>query len=611
VSSYGNVVRRRVFGYDLPGVSYTTQRSRLAWTRLFGGDCNDAEVAAAGPSGNPAPENCTALAAETFEYRDPNDVSGGGGVTGQWIEEPGYRMPSLMQSRYWAGLNRAPEFFGDINGDGLVDRIWGTDVLINTGSGFELDAEWTARLGSIQYEHPKMQVTQVQANDPAIEVAVTLGICDAILSQDLRTFDSDSFDPRGPGAVVSTGARSQNEQSPGTPLTSSIEASGRLFLEDIDADGRADLVLSLRLSGVHKNVDCNGNPRSQPWPYQSGETVSIVFRNTGDPATGWVRDPGDPWAKGLPAFEEVAFESTYFTERQRPIDIHDSDEYGQYFGTFSVCNARGLRGDRTDLAEDLCVNLISFHPRFVDLNGDGYKDLIVLERDDPTSRSLWLGDNLDLVEPSEWGFLRSRAWIQDPDAEAEADRWVRDSRFDLPDLFSPYQGVPGWGHVYVENRNDPAGGSEPWWPSSYPVIHSVDTGAQLADLNRDGLTDVVWKSYAWDLTTGPPYPPVAIAEGVLLNMGATGSASSAWCASDPAMAELVGGHCGGAAAYLPPYAGLTFLNFGSFATSYSTGHLADLNGDGWLDFLHLDLVTVCCGPDVQAWLYSPGDPGDS
>src|SRR4030095_5628188 len=75
--------------------------------------------------------------------------------------------------------------------------------------------------------------------------------------------------------------------------------------------------------------------------------------------------------------------------------------------------------------------------------------------------------------------------------------------------------------------------------SCSPNTYRFDNGVRFADLNRDGLVDVVWSF------TG---------QGVLLNTGAgaMGVPASASCASEPADVPLVGTACPDAAMYRPP-----------------------------------------------------------
>jgi hypothetical protein len=133
VNSYGNLVRRYAFGYDLTGVSYSTGRSRLAWVQQFGNDCTG-DIA-----------SCTGLPRQEFEYTDPNDD----GLVAQYskfTKDQEYVVP-FAGNRH---VGAVPVRIADLNGDGLPDLIYGgisfgsnfntndeTRVEINTGSGFE------------------------------------------------------------------------------------------------------------------------------------------------------------------------------------------------------------------------------------------------------------------------------------------------------------------------------------------------------------------------------------------------------------------------------------------------------------------------------------------
>jgi RHS repeat-associated protein len=600
VSSYGELVRRYAFGYSLPSVDYTTGRSRLSWVQQFGSDCTGAIIA------------CTGLPRLEYEYTDPNDT----GTTDRFSKfdvDENYVVPFSGNGH----LGVPPVRIGDVNGDGLPDLIKGgyyvngfqdATVELNTGTGFLEDPTWTAALRNLQVDRPRADFNQIWAGPTEISND-NVGLFEATFSISTKKVTATPLaNPSRPFADASFGAKALAVS--GEPMPGFIEAVGRMYFSDVDSDGLADILVSVHLSGVDKVLDDQG--KTIPPIRVPGRTVSVVYRNTG---TGWVKAPD--LAIGLPLFDEVIFESTYAVDLRDPWFVPD------YLGSLqrSACGSRGLRGwerfsSGVEWGEDVCIDLVNFDPIFTDFNGDGFQDLMVLELDDPESlyrgAEVWQGD-----VDAPWramNFGKSRAWVQVPDAAAGEPRWIRATEYDLPsvDFGAPYVGLGyaqfnPFAHSELGRRTGVHTGQEDsstgtcsvsMFAACAPTSYNRDNGVRLLDLNRDGLTDVIWSLYSADGDL--------ITQGVLLNTG------SGWCASTSEMATHVESLCTYAAMFYPPPGSPTVVtDSNGFALhepsfkppGHSVGQLVDLNSDGWLDFLQLQIPPVV--GLSSAWLYNP------
>jgi RHS repeat-associated protein len=309
---------------------------------------------------------------------------------------------------------------------------------------------------------------------------------------------------------------------------------------DVDGDGRVDLVSSVRVGGAKRLVDCDGALLPAP-EYLEGDTASYVYLNTG---SGWVLQP-------LPSILPDFFALTVV---QNEDDITPWGDLGEPSPPAQpeTCQANGhFRG--TDYQGDaVCLSFIDAQPRFIELNGDGRIDLLVLSPTDPAGYTI--ADNSGIGSPQNPG--ASRAWVQTGDGIG----WARAQPFDLANG----GGFPAH-HWRYEYSGFPGG-----------VLTSFDIGVRFVDLNRDGLTDVAFRN-----DENGPYDPEPGSE-VLLNTG------SGWCSSASAA-------CEDASRYRLPselaYGGLTF---------------AELNGDGWID-----LARTSGGYGQTAWIHSTPAPGGS
>ena len=663
VFSYGeqneNLVRRYAFGYDLnssEAPQYATTRSRLSWVQVLGADCHGGS------------STCTSLPRREFEYTNSHDDPGDPTEQqyGKFEIDPAYVIPFSGN----AHLGKPPVRIGDINGDGLPDLLKGgtytggqliASVELNVGPddqscptyqtngycpAFREDEDWTDALLLLQVDRPRADFVQIEASSAAPPQIVQgfTGIFDATYStQEGYVYDVPMANPDRPRAYASTNdlASQTNSNPQSTTYPGWIEAVGRFFLTDVNADGLADIVVSVHLGGVNEVLDSSGNPITpQRVP---GRTVSRVFRNTGDPSTGWVEDAD--LAQGLPPFGLVLFESTYGIEAADPYDwdwaMDNFVNHSETNEASDACGARGLRGwiAGADLGEDVCIDQVNLDPRFADFNGDGFQDVMVLELDDPENfyrgPYTYRGPGQD-PWPSNIG--RSRAWIQRPNAQPGQPRWVRASEYDLPSI----EFGATWGEMSepapfahsglgrTEGPRVPPPGSPPGeyqfffnaacsgsidngtFRTCAPTSYNQNFGVQILDLNRDGLSDVIWALYSYDdWPNNPPPDFPALARGVLLNTG------TGWCASDSTFADEVESECSHAEKYFPPEssypslpaspAGFAFDKPNGPAASPSgarTGVLADLNADGWNDYLQLQLDKNY--PGGAAWIWDPG-----
>ena len=659
VLSYGNLVRRYAAGYDLPGVSYTTNRSRLSWVQQFGNDCPGVI------------SGCVGLPRQTFEYTDSHDgevgtppqYSGFAKVIPHRIHEDPVDYGIPMAGNTWT--NALPVRIGDLNGDGLPDLIKGGYVFgsnsapvveINTGSGFEANAAWTAAFLSLEVARPRAAFTQIKvdcggggcASVYHDQFGQTAGISTAGYTTSTVKYPVGAVLPAAmtrPRAEFSTEARKNFHT--GIAQEGWVEGIGRLFLSDVNADGLADIVVSVRLGGASIVANTDGTPiESSAVARGASEVVQMVYRNTGDPgnpAGAWVED--EELAAGLPPFGIVHFESGFGAELAIPFGLTTGEEIvfrvefdNELPAVGNPCTVRGLNGlwstSVVGVSPDVCLSYVNLDPRFQDFNGDGFVDLMVLELDDP--EALYQGymdrDNYTLYDRgSDADFLpdnhaTSKVWIQDPSAAGTVNdpRWVRAPQFDLPQV--DFQSLGSGGNAWTNglfplahsqpvlqspltNRpatsRCPSPSGMPNWEFCAPMTHNVNLGVKLADLNRDGLTDVIWSRY---LAGGvwPNDTRFLIAQGVLLNTGV------GWCSSVQEMEIHFGGAaCPDANIYYPPDSSSPdpatkpsgFVLQDQEYAGFPTGYLTDLNADGFLDYVQAHTLPYV--PGNAAWLFDP------
>ncbi len=641
VFGHGALARRYALEYA-DTVGYATDRSRLESIQEFGSDCTEAST-----------ESCTGLPATTLVYRDAGDIPTQGPGE-QWTEADAYRIPfgSYPVPGEFDRAATLPQLIGDLNGDGLPDRLelypaeayavggWNShDVIvrvwINTGGGFDGisdDSEWadiatdfTRSFGGLTYDRLRLDYAQIPV--PAgyghgpTEGGVTYddfwmpGIWPDGGYYAMCSVSDPVVEPNQPLAPdlseLGLSARTSYAStlagaSIGNPVGGSLRARPSIRLADLDSDGLADLIVSTHVGSITRHFDCNGNPVAPE--STRGAAVTAVFRNTG---TGWVRDPS--LAQGMPPFEELAIESSY----QASLDYSSlpwirggGSGFIQFGEASTPCANLGVFGfEQSGFVDPLgqpvqanvCYAPVDLAPQFHDFDGDGFLDVAVLQRDHPDQ--LLTGVVPLTAPPNE---AHTVVWIQDPSVGA-AQRWVRGPQYDLPsDLAELVAGgtnplfLSVFAHVVLQSS--PGDSTLQCWswddnfPWCSPAMYRLDPGVRFADMNRDGLADVVW--------SGPG------GAAVLLNTGRGSSASSsAWCISsgDPTQAGLVGGSCPEAARYLPPLP-ISQANPGGSVSE--KGRFADLNGDGWLDFITIDTFYVDA-LQTAAYLFAGRDDGDA
>ncbi len=449
VKSLDRIFSRRLITYSASG-DYPTGRSRIVSTQLFGKGCEDPDPVAA---------NCPSLPAQTYEYTEMTVD----GVRPYWEMAPSSDWSAAEQfietgvQTYTFDMGKR---LADVNGDGLPDLVIGfchfasapckdpgegPVVYINTGSNWVPDAAWTTAIDGLTYEAPTLIVESAM---------YTAGF-----ENHVRACNAT------PGEPVTRRISFATDQADWMP----IAVNGNLetfapwpswHLVDINGDGFADLVSSIRGGSIALEFDCAGNPRVPggvaPGSVFGGELAQKIFLNNG---TGWIPAPVG-MAESLPPFQT------------QTIVKHMGDMDSFIPSWVGDCDLSGfLGGDPFPGVAEYCTTYMDLQPRFVELNGDGLLDIIILDPDDWDGEQLWLDDFYSTggwwVGPTS----KSVAWIQD----ADGGGWTPAPNFSLP--------FPHIQHNWIPDRSASghgAGGMQ---------VH--DSGVYFVDLNRDGLTDIV------------------------------------------------------------------------------------------------------------------------
>jgi RHS repeat-associated protein len=546
IKSLDTIFSRRLITYSTPG-DYSTHRSRIASTQLFGKDCDDPDPVA----------NCPSLPAQAFEYTKT--------ATGpHWPSTPdptwntGFFVENYQEWGIWSDAGKR---IADVDGDGLPDLVvgrcpknvfpcaqpgQGPTVYINDGAGWVENEAWTNAIDSLTYEVPTITLEIITAPSPFNSET----ICDATYGTLERriNFADDLGD----------GVRLEGSTETYAPWPA-------WQLVDLNGDGFADLVNSVRAGGTFHGVNCAGESLDGgQYLYHliPGSETRKVYLNNG---TGW--DEAPAMEQGLPVFQSLAI-----------LRAERDDRFHRTY--YSDCEDSGWMGYGSPYTE-ICSTWMDLRPQFVELNGDGLLDLIVLEPIDPVDQ--WLSFfNEWSVAPEGTGQAYSRAWLQNADGSG----WTPAPEFDLL----------GLAHIkfnHIPSRYYEGGG-----------MKTLDVGVYLVDLNRDGLTDFVHDGDYSTFGDGMP--------GVLLNTG------TGWCSDlgdGAAPCDTTTDH----SRYDPP------TRFTEWKWNYYDGYydpsstsqqlvFVDLNGDGWVDLLQGkgDTFDESNNPQtLRAWLHDPSAPDDS
>jgi RHS repeat-associated protein len=550
----------------------------------------------------------------------------------------------------------------------LSDGVDGWEIPTWNGGGHEPDqatnvpdndsAIWTDRIRALRFDIPSLRVKQVYSFDPeshptfnatavGMETSIALGSCidpgeplpavefiengGSIQSGGRQAggappyFDASAFRNAEPGHPVSP--------TPGyhVPAESEIRLWPHFEMVDLNTDGRADMVMSIHLSGFYLSMDSCSSAQVQDVEdatWIPGATARIVFINTGDIRQGaetFLLDDGRDaedgnYAESLPLFGIVSFESGDLAYQEIGKGLPKEISTGQLPSAcddFGLAGLRGLAPTFFATSWDFCVVPIDLTPIFQDLNGDGYPDIIVKRPYDPADpRHPDYADGLfynyragatDIpsFEPvHRVGAFESVAWLQDPNAMAGEDRWFRAPAYDPPishSLVAQFQGDSPGGAL-APGLVDQRGNAQ---------IYNIDKGVRFTDLNRDGLTDMLVSPHHVVLN------PFAVDGAALVNRGSqspvTDAKYSAWCTST-ALSEIE--LCPEAARYAPPRRWVDrYATYGTgwgspagsvtVIPSQTLVSLADFNGDGWVDMLFSD------DPGAQSgvYLHNPGATG--
>jgi len=228
ITSVGETFSRRIIEYSTAADGYSTHRSRITSTQLFGKGCDRDEL-------DPV-ENCASLPAQTFSYTKTTGTHWPSTPDPTW--NTGFFVENYLEWSIWFDTGKR---IADVNGDGLPDLVdglcsdggfpcnlpnQGPIVFINDGAGWVQNIAWTDAIDSLTYEVPT-----VTPDIQATPFPVTTAICGATYGSLERK-------------IVFADERADSEPLPGT--TGTYAAWPGWQIVDINGDGFADLVSSVK-----------------------------------------------------------------------------------------------------------------------------------------------------------------------------------------------------------------------------------------------------------------------------------------------------------------------------------------------------------------------------
>jgi hypothetical protein len=324
-STVGAEVFRRLVLTYAGATEYTTGRSRLVESQLFGTDGSS-------------------MPAQSYAYGDTAKTLPVGTST-NWTQiphvGPALNIPTAAED---AGIR-----FGDVNGDGYVDLVWSrwaydsttSEVYLGSGSGEfpppSRDGTWENLFKAISHAHYVLDVD-------------TGSGCSWQVVQTEVPDDTPKFFVK---PLADGGGWGDPEIEDGNLLP---PTSGHLI--DLNDDGLSDVVVSWELGAgfIHSAAGCTTPSGSYP----ATASIKGVWLNTG---SGWQFDP--ILAASLPTMGST------FIETKR--DWGTCDSSGGWFACSVKLPGQIVKNNTSRVSR----YFVDDHGvRFVELNGDGRPDLI-------------------------------------------------------------------------------------------------------------------------------------------------------------------------------------------------------------------------------------------